>query len=167
MEPFIGQLMCVGFNYAPKGWALCEGQLLSIASNPALFSLLGTTYGGDGVSTFALPDLRGRMPLGFGQGPGLQNYVQGQNAGSETVTLTESQMPAHSHTVRCSSGDPSDNTPINGVPAAGGSYSLTADTNMGAVMIQPTGGNQPHSNMQPYLVMNWIIALQGVFPPRS
>ncbi len=167
MEPFIGQLMCVGFNFAPKGWALCNGALLPISSNTALFSLLGTTYGGDGVTTFALPDLRGRMPLGFGQAPGLQNYVQGQKAGTETVTLTVGEIPAHSHTARCFSGDPSDTTPVNGVPAAGGSYSLTADSNMAAAMIQPAGGNQPHPNMQPYLVVNWIIALQGIFPSRS
>jgi len=167
MEPFIGQLMCVGFNFAPKGWALCQGQLMSISQNTALFSLLGTMYGGDGVTTFGLPDLRGRVPNSFGQGPGLQNYAQGQKAGSESVTLTIQEIPGHSHSAGCSSSDPSDTTPVNGVPAAGGSYSLTANAIMLPTMIGQTGGSQPHPNMQPYLTLNWIIALEGIYPARS
>ena len=167
MEPFIGQLMCVGFNFAPKGWALCQGQLLPIAQNTALFSLLGTMYGGNGQTTFALPDLRGRVPMSFGQGPGLQFYDQGQMSGSESVTLITPQIPMHNHTVACSSSDPSDTTPVNGVPAAGGSYSTTANATMLPTMIGQAGGSQPHSNMQPYLVINWIIALEGIYPARQ
>lgn len=167
MEPFVGQLMCVGFNFAPKGWALCQGQLLPIAQYTALFSLLGTMYGGNGQTTFALPDLRGRVPMSFGQGPGLQNYDQGQVSGSENVTLIINQIPMHNHTVACSSTDPSDTTPVGGVPAAGGSYSTTANATMLPTMIGQAGGNQPHSNMQPYLVLNWIIALEGIYPSRS
>lgn len=166
-EPFLGQLLCVGFNYAPLGWALCQGQLMSIAENSALFALLGTTYGGDGMTTFGLPDLRGRIPVGFGQGPGLSNYTQGERAGVETVTLTISQMPLHNHGVSCSSADPRDTSPVNTVPAAGGSYSPTANASMNPSMIQQAGNNQPHENRQPYVVMNWIIALEGIFPSRS
>ncbi|MBL8179686.1 MAG: phage tail protein [Bryobacterales bacterium] len=167
MEPFIGQLMCVGFNFAPRGWALCNGQLMSIAQNTALFSLLGTMYGGDGVTTFALPDLRGRAALHNGQGPGLSVYTQGQVGGNENVTLIASQMPMHNHTAACSSTDPSDTTPVGGVPAAGGSYATTANSTMLPTMIGMAGGSQPHPNMQPFLVLNWIIALEGVFPSRS
>jgi microcystin-dependent protein len=168
MEPFIGQLMCVGFNFAPKGWALCNGQLLSIAQNTALFSLLGTMYGGDGRTTFGLPDLRGRAPLGFGQGPGLQSYNQGESGGSETVTLTGQQIPAHTHTVNCSSSEGDSTTPADTVPAVGGSYTATPNATMSPAMIPPSGGgNQAHANMQPYQVQNWIIALQGIFPSRQ
>ena len=169
MDPFIGQLMLVGFNFAPTGWALCQGQLLSIAQNTALFSLLGTTYGGDGVTTFGLPDLRGRVPLGFGQGPGLQNYTQGQQSGTENVTLIASQMPTHSHSVACVNGDPNDSSPANSLPAhvaAGGYQTGAANAQMSATMIGAAGGNQPHANMQPYLVLNWIIATQGIYPSR-
>ena len=167
MEPFIGQLMCVGFNFAPRGWAMCQGQLLSIAQNSALFSLLGTTYGGDGRVTFGLPDLRGRSPIGMGQGPGLQNYVQGEMVGSESVTLIGSQMPIHNHLVSCASGDPADTSPVGTVPAGGASYSPTANNVMNQNMIQPSGGSQPHENRSPLLALNWIIALEGVFPSRS
>jgi len=166
-EPFLGQLLCAGFNYAPKGWALCQGQLMSIAQNSALFSLLGTTYGGDGRVTFGLPDLRGRAPIGFGQGPGLSNYAQGEMAGVESVTLISQQMPAHNHAVACASGDPADTSPVNTVPAGGGSYSTAGNAAMNNAMISLTGGNQPHENRQPYVTMNWVIALAGIFPSRS
>ncbi len=168
MDPFIGQLMCVGFNFAPVGWAQCNGQLMSIAQNTALFSLLGTTYGGDGINTFGLPDLRGRVPVSFGQGPGLQNYSQGEMAGSETVTLTALQIPLHTHTVMGSTGESESSQPANSVPAAGGSYATAPNTPMSPAMIPVSGGgNQPHENRQPFTVLNWIIATQGVFPSRQ
>ncbi|GAA1980103.1 phage tail protein [Microbacterium pumilum] len=169
MDPFIGEIRCFGFTFAPQGWALCNGQLQSIQQNTALFSLLGTTYGGDGVTTFALPDLRGRVPLAFGQGPGLANYAQGELAGTETVTLTAATLPPHSHTVAASSSattkNPSDALPA--LTAGGSSYGTTADLAMSAAMIGGGGSGQPHANMQPYLVLNWCIALTGIYPSRS
>lgn len=166
-EPFIGQLMCVGFNFAPRGYAFCNGALIAISQNSALFSLLGTMYGGDGRTTFGLPDLRGRVPLGMGQGPGLQDYVQGQVAGTETVTLITTQIPAHNHTVNANSGDANEGSPANAFPSGGGAYNSAANVAMNPGMIGQAGGNQPHQNMQPFQVLNWIIALQGIFPPRS
>lgn len=167
-EPFIGQLTCVGFNYAPKGWAFCAGQIMSIAQNTALFSLLGTMYGGNGQTTFALPDLRGRGANSFGQGPGLANYTQGEMSGSETVTLVTTQLPAHNHPVHCHAGDAGSVSPTGNYPAGGtGAYNGTADAIMAQGMIAATGNSQPHNNMQPYLVLNWIIALQGIFPSRN
>ena len=165
-EPFLGQLMCVGFNFAPRGWALCQGQLLQISTNTALFSLLGTMYGGDGRTTFGLPDLRGRVSLSFGQGPGLQNYDQGQAGGVETVTLITSQIPAHNHSVGCNGGDANDASPANAFPATG-SYNTAPNATMNPNMIGMTGGGQPHENREPFLVLNWIIALQGIFPSRN
>ena len=167
MEPFLGQLLLVPYNFAPLGWAFCNGQLLSIAQNTALFSLLGTTYGGDGKSTFALPDLRGRVPLSAGQGPGLSLYDLGQAGGVEAVTLNLSQIPAHSHSVNAQSGDAADTSPQNNLPAAGGAYNPNANTTMAANMVGTSGGSQPHENRAPYLTLNWIIALQGIFPSRS
>ena len=174
MEPFIGQLMLVGFNFAPQGWALCNGQLLSIAENSALFSLLGTTYGGNGTTTFALPDLRGRTALHFGQGPGLSNYVQGQASGSESVTLLVSNLPAHTHSLAANSGAGVSSDPTGKVLAAfrddengSGPYASAANTMMSPQAIGPTGGSQPVSIMQPYLVLNWIIALEGIYPSRG
>jgi len=169
MDPYIGELRCFGFNFAPQGWALCNGQLLSISQNTALFSLLGTMYGGDGRTTFGLPDLRGRAPLSFGQGPGLANYSQGQAAGTETVTLTAATLPPHSHAVAASSTATTKN-PSGAVPAvtgAGSSYGTTTDLQMSAAMIGGGGSGQPHENLQPYLVLNWCIALVGIFPPRD
>ncbi len=168
-EPYLGEIRNFGFNFAPVGWALCQGQLLSISQNSALFSLLGTMYGGNGVTTFGLPDLRGRMPLGFGQGPGLNNYVQGEAAGSETVTLLGTQMPSHNHTVAGSS-TPTGKSPAGSVPAftsAGASYGTAQDLSMSQTMIGFSGGGQPHDNMQPYLVTNWCIALEGIYPSRQ
>jgi len=169
MDPFLGQLMLVPYNFAPRGWAFCNGQIMSIAQNTALFSLLGTTYGGNGQTTFALPDLRGRAALSAGQGPGLQNYNLGEMAGSESVTLISSQMPAHSHLVGASTGS-AQATPDNAFPGSDGGtqiYDLAASTTMNPQMIQPAGGSQPHENRQPYLVLNYIIALQGIFPSRD
>lgn len=171
-EPFLGQLLLVPYNFAPRGWAFCNGQILPIAQNTALFSLLGTTYGGNGQTTFALPDLRGRCALSAGQGPGLSSYDLGQVSGQETVTLTVNTMPAHNHaplTIQASAG-----TKLNAVPA---------NNNLGGAMIYTnaaldstltpggstgnTGGSQPHNNMQPYLVLNYCIALEGIFPSRN
>jgi len=169
MEPFLGQLMLVPYNFAPQGWAFCNGQIMSIAQNTALFSLLGTTYGGNGQTTFALPDLRGRIAVSAGQGPGLQNYSLGETAGSEAVTLISSQMPAHTHVVGASTGS-AQATPDNAFPGSDTStqiYDLAASTTMNPQMIQPAGGSQPHENRQPYLVLNYIIALQGVYPSRG
>jgi Microcystin-dependent protein len=142
---------------------------MSIAQNSALFSLLGTTYGGNGQTTFALPDLRGRVAVSSGQGPGLQNYSLGEVAGSESITLISTQMPAHTHLVGASTGS-AQATPDNAFPGSDTStqiYDLAASTTMNPQMIQPAGGSQPHENRQPYLVLNYIIALQGVYPSRS
>ena len=167
MDTFIGQLMCVGFNYAPQGWALCQGQLLPIADNSALFSLLGTTFGGDGQTTFGLPDLRGRMPVGMGNGPGLSPYDIGQAGGTESVTLVAGNLPAHTHSVAASSADKNDASPANAFFSGGGAYNTAANATMNPSMVGPAGGNQPHENRQPVLGINWIIALEGIYPPRS
>ncbi|MCC6536130.1 MAG: phage tail protein [Bryobacterales bacterium] len=167
MDPFIGQLMCVGFSYAPTGWAICQGQLLPIAQNEALFSLLGNTYGGDGQTTFGLPDLRGRMPVGMGAAPGLSAYNLGQAAGAETVTLTAANLPAHTHPLLATSADQNDATPANSYYAAGGAFQTAANATMNAQMMAGVGGSQPHENRQPVLGINWIIALEGIYPTRS
>lgn len=178
MEPFIAQIMMFAGNFAPRGWAFCQGQILSIAQNTALFSLLGTTYGGNGQTTFALPDLRGRVPVGTGQGPSLANVVLGEMAGSPSTTLLITNMPAHNHVVTVNpravteAGDVSD--PTNAYPANSGSLDReykAAGTlvNMGAASVTSgvAGGSQPFSTMQPYLGMNYIIALEGIFPSRN
>lgn len=171
-DPYIGQIAIVGFDFAPRGWASCDGQILSIAQNTALFSLLGTTYGGDGQTTFALPDLRGRVPIHRGQGPGLSNYSLGQSGGSQTITLTTAQLPAHSHSVNAVTTDGNTSIPTGALPAGTKTldpeYSnLTSNTAMSTSMIGSTGGGQPVSIIQPYLTVHYIIALQGVFPPRN
>jgi len=166
-EPFLGQIILVGFNFAPQGWALCNGQILSIAQNTALFSLLGTTYGGNGQTTFGLPDLRGRVPVSAGQGPGLSNYDLGEVAGQETVTLNVTQMPAHIHGLAGVQTDPSTQKPGNAYLANGNAYSAsTPDAVMGQQSIQPTGNNLPHENRPPYLTLNYCIALNGLYPTR-
>ncbi|HJV63003.1 MAG TPA: tail fiber protein [Albitalea sp.] len=172
-EPFIGQIMCAGFNFAPRGWAQLNGQLLPIATNTALFSLLGTTYGGDGRTTFALPDMRGRVALHMGQGPGLTNRDLGEAAGTENVTLNNAQLPAHTHTVT-PMGSPSDATqvsPAGGVPATKARTTLYAPgpgtVAMSPVLTSPAGSNMPVPVMQPYLTVNCFIALQGIFPARD
>jgi microcystin-dependent protein len=189
MDPFLGQIMAVGFNFAPRGWAMCSGQLMSVSQNAALFSLLGTTYGGDGQVTFALPDLRGRVPVGMGQGPGTSNITPGEMAGSPTTTLSTLNMPMHTHTATV--------TPISSIMASTSAGNLQApvagsllaqsnqrnaqyieSANAGAtvplggasapnVTLGQAGGSQAFSNMQPYLGLNFIIALEGIFPTRN
>lgn len=171
MDPFIGQIILFAGNFAPSGWALCNGQLLPIAQNTALFSILGTTYGGDGRTTFALPDLRGRVPVHPGQGAGLSNYTIGQAAGTEMVTLTQNQMPIHGHTFvpGCTTDPPSTNSPENAVPAVQDAQVFGGEANAGMrpANSNTAGGSQPHENLQPYLCVNFIIALQGIFPSRG
>ena len=174
-EPYIGEIRMFGGNFAPTGWALCDGQLLSIAQNSALFSILGTTFGGNGQTTFALPDLRGRVPMHWGQGPGLTPRTIGESSGSETVTLLSTQMPAHTHTLNANSGQGDSFTPPGAVPAGAvdstqqplNIYSSTINTTMNPAAIGAAGGSQPHQNMQPYLCVTFIIALQGIYPSRS
>jgi len=168
--PYIGEILAVPFNFAPKGWATCQGQLLAISQNTALFSLLGTYYGGNGVNTFALPDLRGRTPVGMGQGPGLSRYDIGQTGGEETVTLQVSQMPAHTHTAFGSLNAGTTATPTGAVWATQTRvyvYSSSQSTQMAPQALGPAGGSQPHDNMSPYLVLNYVIALNGIYPARQ
>lgn len=168
-QPFIGQLLLVGFNFQPVGYAYCAGQLLAISQNDALFALIGTTYGGDGQQTFALPDLRGRLTIHQGTGLGLSPYVIGQLGGVEQVTLTTNQLPQHSHPAACSSVTQNSNDPSGKYLAAAGDsrYGASTAATMAAGMVSSAGGNQPHDNRQPYLALNWIIALQGIFPSRN
>lgn len=158
-------------NFAPRDYAFCQGQILPIAQNTALFSLLGTTYGGNGQTTFALPDLRGRVPVQQGQGPGLSSYSLGQTGGAENVTLNVSQMPAHSHaaTTNANAGGGGDTSPTNNFLAGDNQYSNVSNTQMNAntVQIAAAGNSQPHTNLQPFLAINFIIALQGIFPSRN
>ena len=172
-EPFIAEIKIMSFNFPPKGWAFCNGQLLPINQNQALFSLLGTTYGGDGKSTFALPNLQGNTAVSFGQGPGLSLYDLGETTGVTSVTLLQSEIPAHAHAVgRCLNDAGNTISPANAVwaqSAAGrGAAALYKDgAPTGPVQLQSlnvTGGGLPHQNMQPYLTLNFCIALQGVFP---
>ena len=195
-EPFLGQLLQVGFTFAPRGWAQCAGQQLSISQNSALFALLGTTYGGNGQTTFALPDLRSRVSIGTGQGPGLSNYVQGQLSGTESVTLTTLNLPAHTHAATFAStpslnaattkatlqapvagavlaksvdSDPAtpDALPAIYAPAGTATPAALAGLNIPAINVAATGNNQPVPNIQPYLAILSIIALEGIFPSRS
>jgi microcystin-dependent protein len=167
-EPFLAEIRVTSFNFAPKGWALCNGQILPISQNQALFSLLGTTYGGDGRVTFALPDLRGRVPTHLGA-----TMQLGERAGEETATLLSTQMPAHSHAVRASGLSAASSSPAGNVfakkPRFGiNTYAPPANpVSMNPLSVSTSGGGQPHENMQPYLVLNFIIALQGIFPPRD
>lgn len=173
-EPFIGQVFLVGFNFAARGFALCQGQLLPIAQNTALFSLLGTIYGGDGRSTFGLPNLAGRVPVGMGNGPGLTDRRIGQQGGAEITTMTVANMPAHNHTATLHAEiTPANQTnPAGNMLAGSDIYTVPApvpDRAMGpgAIVVDNTGGGQPVNNMQPFLVMNYQIALVGLFPSRS
>jgi microcystin-dependent protein len=188
--PFLGQIILVGFNFAPRGWATCSGQLLPISQNTALFSLLGTQYGGDGQTTFALPDLRSRVPVGTGQGAGLSPYVQGEVGGAETETLNVTQMPIHTHvatlagaaaTVHVKNAAGNQQTPVGNVPAieAAGVTATYSNAAPDAVMAPGTislsgnptvataGGSQPFGIIQPFLGLLYIIALQGIFPSRN
>lgn len=171
-DPFVAEIRLGGFNFAPKGWAFCDGQLIPLSQNTALFSLLGTTYGGDGKSNFSLPNLQGRMPMHPGQGPGLSLHDLGETGGTETVTLLESEIPRHTHqALAASPADPAVASPAGAVLGTAPTRPYIAPaSNTSAVTMappQPAGGSQPHNNLPPYLVMNFIIALQGVFPPRS
>ena len=173
-DPFVAEIRIFAFNFAPKGWAWCNGQLLPLSQNTALFSLLGTTYGGDGKSTFALPDMQGNAPMHPGQGPGLSLHDLGEMGGSETVTLLESEIPSHSHTAR-SVGQQADIQQPTSTVSLGrpvGALPYVPGPNPPLVMmapeaLPPAGGDQPHNNMQPYLTFYFNIALQGVFPPRG
>jgi len=171
-DPFVAEIRIFPFSFAPRGWAFCDGQLLPISQNTALFSLLGTTYGGDGKSTFALPNLQGRAPMHPGQGAGLSAHQLGETGGHETIALSESELPAHSHTMLAQSGAANSRSPAGRTlahPARGMTYgspspslaSLANDT------IAPAGAHAAHNNMMPYLTLYFCIALQGVFPPRS
>ncbi|GAB3821866.1 tail fiber protein [Tessaracoccus terricola] len=169
MEAFIGTIMLFGFNFPPRGWAICNGQLLSISQNTALFSLLGTMYGGNGQTTFGLPDLRGRVPMGHGQGPGLPGYQIGEIGGTPSVTLTQAELPPHTHSVM-SAGAATSKSPSGNYPAVstgGAAYGQAAAGAMAGGMVQPSGSGLPHTNMQPYLVGNWCIAVEGIFPSRQ
>jgi microcystin-dependent protein len=176
MSPFLGQLLLVGFNFPPNQWAFCQGQIMSISQNTALFSLLGTYYGGNGTSNFGLPDMQGRLGLGFGQGPGLTDYVLGENGGTETVTVLQTEMALHNHTVMGYAQFANQPSPINqalaeAVNSAGSPVSVYATGNPTTLMasnaITPSGTNQPHNNLMPYQALNWIIALAGVYPTRG
>ena len=188
-DPFIGEIRIFGFNFAPQGWATCNGQLLSISQNTALFALIGTAFGGDGVSTFALPNLQSRVPIHQGQGPGLSPYTIGQQAGVENVTLTAQQMPQHNHLVNCNGASTgkggtvfdvgTGQNPVNNYPGLAASpasavYSNVVSTNnngsnstMNTNMLTLAGSNLPHTNLQPYLAVNFCIALVGIFPSRG
>jgi microcystin-dependent protein len=170
-DPFVAEVRIFPFNFAPKGWAWCDGQLMPLSQNTALFSLLGTMYGGDGKSTFALPDFQGSAVIGAGQGPGLSLYDQGQVGGSDTVSLLESEIPAHTHQLRADTLDVADTN----VPSPNASFALssggtlyqdTQNTALSDQALAPAGGDQPHNNLMPYLTFYYNIALQGVFPPR-
>lgn len=171
-DPFVAEIRIFPFNFAPRGWAWCDGQLLPLSQNTALFSLLGTTYGGNGSSNFALPDLQGRAPMHPGQGPGLSLHDLGETGGSETVTLLESEIPSHSHTLTAWSQDPADRFDPTGASlsrsnngqAWGAANNLVSMSNN---TLAPAGGDAPHNNLQPYLTFYFCIALQGVFPPRT
>ncbi|WP_321877603.1 phage tail protein [Paraburkholderia bannensis] len=201
-DPYLGEIRMAGFNFAPQGWALCQGQVMSLAQNQALFALLGTTYGGNGVQTFGLPDLRGRSPVGFGEGPGLSNIVLGEVAGTETVTLNQNQLPMHNHAVTVTppaavtapinipastattgqQSEPSTNTVLGTVNTGGRAsnfyvagdgtttlkpFNVTVNAGAPTVAVQQAGASQPFSLRNPYLGVNFIIALQGIFPTRG
>jgi microcystin-dependent protein len=173
--PFIAEIRMYGFNFPPRGGAFCSGQIFAIAQNTALFSLLGTTYGGNGTTNFGLPNLQGRTPIGQGNGPGLTPRVLGEVGGSQTVTLLSTEMPVHTHTPQAVSTAGTSNSPTNALWAASGvgrtppPYYVAGAvaTTMNAAAVSAAGNNQPHENMQPYQTLNFVIALQGVFPARN
>ena len=175
-NPYLGEIRPFGGNFAPRSWAFCAGQLLSIAQNSALFSLLGTTYGGDGQVTFGLPDLRGRVALGIGQGPGLTNRVLGEVGGTETVTITSTTMPQHTHLVVAAGVEATNAKPTGLVPAAplsNGKFFLPPNVGtqtaqvFPADTIQAAGGSQPHENLMPILAISYIISLEGIYPSQN
>jgi len=174
MDPFVAEIRIFPFNFAPKGWAFCDGQIMPLSQNTALFSLLGTTYGGDGKSNFALPDMQGNAPMHPGQGPGLSLHDLGETGGSETVSLLESEIPSHPHALMASSTQSSKPSPGGNALARISSGATPYVAPSGAPLaafngaaLAPAGGDQPHNNMQPYLTLNFCIALQGVYPPRT
>lgn len=175
LDPFLGMIAIFGFNWAPRGWANCNGQLLAIAQNQALFALLGTQYGGNGTTTFALPDLRGRTPVGVGTGPGLRTYTQGETVGTSSVSISIGNMPAHNHPIMAASETGDSATPENAFWANTGSADREYKTApsggtivpMNSQMVGFSGGSQPFSIMQPYQTVNYCIALVGIFPSRS
>ena len=169
-NPYVGEIRLFAGNFAPAGWMFCDGTLLPIAQDETLFALIGTTYGGDGVTTFALPDLRSRVPIHMGQGAGLSAYVLAQNGGAETVTLTVAQIPAHSHVPKANSNHGTTTMPANNVWAAAADftqYTLGSTGNMFAGAVGLAGGSQPHDNRLPYLGINFIISLFGIFPSQG
>ena len=171
MDPFVAEIRMLAFNFPPVGWARCDGQLLPISQNTALFSLLGTVYGGNGQSTFGLPDMQGAAPMHWGQGAGLSTRVQGEIGGEQTVTLLSSEMPAHAHTF-LATNSPADVSSPSATTALARStgkqaYGTGTPAALQNLAVAPTGGNLPHNNLMPYLTVNFCIALQGVYPPRS
>ena len=173
MDPFLAEIRIFPFNFPPKGWAFCDGQILPLSQNTALFSLLGTTYGGDGKSNFALTNMQGNAPMHPGQGPGLSLHDLGETGGSDTVSLLESEIPSHNHNMMTSSQDGIDNHPAQNLLAQGVGVGMYIDQGTGPFVnlndnaLAPAGGDQPHNNLQPYLTLNFCIALQGVYPPRT
>lgn len=174
-DPFVAEIRIFPFNFPPKGWAFCNGQILPISQNTALFSLLGTTYGGDGKSNFALPNMEGNAPMHPGQGPGLSLHDLGETGGSQTVTLLLTELPIHPHSLNCQSQDPADQPAPSPARTFAASQNSTAyapsngtpSVQMAFQALTPTGGSLPHNNMQPFLTLSFCIALQGVFPPRT
>jgi microcystin-dependent protein len=172
-DPFVAEIRIYPFNFAPKGWAFCDGQILPLSQNTALFSLLGTTYGGDGKSNFALPNMQGNAPMHPGQGPGLSLHDLGETGGSDTVTLLQSEMPAHSHNLGASVRDGTVRSPGGQLVAKGVGVNMYAPAASAPLVqfstnvVTPAGGDQPHNNLMPYLTLNFCIAMQGVFPPRT
>ena len=173
-SPFLAEITLFAGNFAPRGWAFCNGGFIAISQNTALFSLLGTTYGGNGITTFGLPDLQGRLPMHFGQGPGLSSHVLGEKGGAEAITLTTSQMPAHTHAVNIGTGGAADNAnPVGrypATPASGSPYTGVGGAQMApgtGTSLASSGGGLPHNNLMPSLCVTFIIATQGVFPARN
>jgi microcystin-dependent protein len=172
-DPFVAEIRIFGFNFAPRGWAFCDGQLLPISQNTALFSLCGTFYGGDGKSTFALPNLQGSAAMHPGQGPALSEHFLGETAGEETVTLLQSEIPAHTHNAQVVGGDPGElqgPSPTRSIARSGNGFGYvggTPNVTLAPQALPVAGGSLPHNNMQPYLTLNFCIALQGIFPARG
>ncbi len=172
MDPYIGDIRLFGGSFAPRGWVLCAGQLMSISQFSAVFAVIGTTYGGDGVTTFAVPDLRGRIPVGQGTGPGLTPRVLGQQFGSETVTLLSTQIPSHTHNLEASTATAGEETPTNGVFAQNGTDKFYVSAASGAEQLNPAtiqldGGSLPHDNIMPTTAINYIMCVEGIFPSRN